>query len=228
MNNNNRYVRHFAVDGFDEKAQQRLSAAKVLVIGCGALGSMAAMYLAGAGVGHLTIADFDFVDISNLHRQLFYKTNEIGTEKCLLLSKLITDLNPEVSVTAINRRITESDAASFASDADIILDCTDNAESKYLMEQAAIVAGTPIIIAGVSDFHGQVTAVRPGSVRFSEIFPPSDNNTDHKGIIGPTAGTAASLMTVEAIKIITRLGKPLFDRLLTFDLLTQTFRTIDL
>lgn len=268
MENNNRYLRQLAIPGFDETAQQRLAESHILIVGCGALGSIAAMYLAGAGIGHLTIADFDTVDITNLHRQLFYQTSDIGANKSDLLRQRIIALNPDVTVTALNQKITETEALRLAADSDLILDCTDNAETKYILERIAIAAERPITIAGISNFHGQIMSVRPGSTKFSAIFPethpstptdptsqppltseisefsdssesptsdttlssgsPAPENSRLKGVFGPAAGTAACLQAAEAVKILTGLGQPLYDRLLTFDLLTSTLRTLTL
>lgn len=227
-----RYARQTAVPEIGVKGQKRLRDSSVCVIGCGALGSMVAMQLAGAGVGRLTIADFDTVDISNLQRQFFFRTADAGKSKAALLRDAIAALNPEVEIKCHEELVTKETAASMFSDCDFIVDATDNPCSKSMVENECSRIGKPCCIAGVSGFHGQVMTVEPGGVRFADVFPDSGDSgvmpCSIGGVMGPAAALCASVQASETIKYLTGAGTTLKGRLLTFDLLDDSFGTYGL
>lgn len=227
-----RYRRQLMVRDFGDEQQQKLLVSRVGIVGCGALGSLTAMYLAGAGVGTLYIYDGDTVDISNLHRQIFYTNADIGKPKAMLLAARIDALNPDVHVEAHVCRLDEDSARKMVETCDLVIDATDNSETKYMLERVCESTDKPFIVAGVNTLRGQVMTCLPGGVKFSDVFPPSDELVSSKlgptPIFGPTAGVAASLMVSEAIKLLTGIGETLSDRLLTFDLTTDSFRTLSI
>lgn len=224
-----RYSRQIAVEEIGEDGQRALRDARVFIVGCGALGSMVAMQLAGAGIGHMTIADFDTVDISNLQRQFFFKTADAGKSKARMLFEAIAGLNPDVDVRVEESLITVESAPGLFSDYDFIVDATDNVCSKSMVEDVCQKISLPCCIAGVSGFRGQVMTVTPGDGKFAEIFPDAPDNgiapCSIGGVMGPAAALCASIQASEVIKYLTGAGRTLSGRLLTFDLLTDTFQT---
>lgn len=232
MNEYRRYARQMAVAGIGEKGQRRLSAAKVAVIGCGALGSLVSMYLAGAGVGEIVIADFDTVDISNLQRQVFFSEAEAGCKKVVSLARRIRDLNSTVEVTALDVMITLKNGAELLGDADFIIDATDNPASKYMTDRLCRELDKACCIGGVEGMRGQLITILPGDERYADIFPdlPEDPGLTPctvAGVLGPAAGTVASLQAAEAIKFITG-GRLCRHSLLDFDLSEMRFSQFDL
>lgn len=222
-----RYARQIAIEGFGREAQEKLLNAKVGIIGCGALGSMVAMQLAGAGVGHLVIADFDTVDISNLQRQYFFETSQAGGSKAAILGERIHALNPEVRVTVHNLLVTERNAATLLEGCGFLVDATDNPASKTAVEAIALKCGTGCCIAGISEFHGQVMTVLPGSPRFADLFGEGADAgftpCSTGGVAGPAAAFCASVQACETIKHLTGLGDTLAGQVLVFDLLANRF-----
>lgn len=225
-----RYSRQIAVDGFGQESQEKLKVGSVAIIGCGALGSLAGMYLAGAGIGRIVIADFDTIDISNLHRQLFFATSQNGESKALTLRKRMKELNPLIDVTVIEQFITERNAADICSEVDIVIDGSDNPDTKYMLEKVCARLEKPLILAGVNGMKGQIMTILPGSTRFSDIFPPVSSEgvtpCSISGVVGPAAGVASSIMSAECIKLLSGCGTPLTDRIITFDLKSGDFRSL--
>lgn len=227
-----RYSRQISVEQIGETGQNFLLSSKVAIVGCGALGSMAAMQLAAAGVGNIVIADFDTIDISNLQRQFFFMTEEAGKPKADILSARINSINPDCKVEIVKKMIDKDLANDVFQDCDFIIDATDNPASKIMIETVCDNLGKHCCVAGVSGFHGQVMTIRPGGLKFGELFV---QNADSEfmpcsigGVIGPAAALCASIQASEAIKFITNSGETLENRLLTFDLLADTFHTLNL
>lgn len=228
-----RYSRQTAIGEIGEAGQRRLLNAAVMVVGCGALGSMAAMQLAGAGVGRIGIADFDTIDISNLQRQFFFTASEAGKSKSAVLSERIQELNADVTVERHELLVTRKNAAELFGNYDFIIDATDNPASKKLVEAASLECGKSCCIGGVAGFRGQVMTVGPGSSGcFSEVFNPGDDQSMMpcaiEGVAGPAAALCASLQASEAVKHITGAGDTLAGKLLVFDLLTDRFELLHL
>lgn len=213
------------------EGQLRIARARVFIVGCGALGSMVAMQLAGAGVGEIEIADFDTVDVSNLQRQFFFTTAGCGSSKAEMLAEAMRALNPDVRVTVHNQMVTPRNAPSLFAAADFILDGSDNPDTKYMTERVCTALGKPCCLAGVSGFSGQVMTVVPGSTLFSEVVPQGASGgftpCSIGGVAGPAAAVAASMQAAEAIKWITGAGEGqkelLTDALLTFNLSSGNF-----
>lgn len=227
-----RYSRQIAIEEIGVAGQQRLGESKVFIVGCGALGSMVAMQLAGAGVGSIGISDFDTIDVSNLQRQFFFKTDEAGMKKCLVLQQRIEALNPSCQVLRCDALINKERAVELFSDYDFIVDATDNPSSKFIIESVCQQLDKPCSIAGVSEFHGQVMTVFPGSTKFGEVFPDSENEgflpCSISGVVGPAAAICASLQSAEVIKYLTGAGECLKSKLMVFDLLNNSYNVISI
>lgn len=227
-----RYARQIAVEEIGREGQEKLLRAKVLVIGCGALGSMVAMQLAGAGIGKIGIADFDSVDISNLQRQFFFTTEEAGMKKAELLARNIGRLNPEVEVELFPLMITKRNAEKIFENFDFIVDATDNPESKKMTGEISHLKNKACTIAGVNGFSGQVMTFLPEDPRFEEFFGTASGESflpcSLGGVMGPVAAVAASLQAIETIKYITEAGELLSGNILVFNLLDNTFAKISL
>ncbi len=215
-----------------DEGQQRLLESRVLIIGCGALGSPAAMYLAGAGVGTIGLVDFDTIDPTNLQRQLFYREDEAGKSKAHTLASRIAALNSEIEVKVHECLLTEKNGRDIISDYDFVIEATDNPASKYLIDRLCFEVGRPVVIGGVSGMQGQVTTFAPGHMRFSDFFPvpPEEQGVlpcAVNGVLGPAAGVISSIQASEAIKYLSGFGTPLIDRLLTVDLGSDRFLLIE-
>lgn len=226
-----RYHRLTALPEIGIEGVEELAKAKVLVIGCGALGSLCSMYLAASGVGSITIADFDTIDLSNLQRQLFFTEDTLGQSKARILEHRMRAINSTVDVIVVEKLLRYDDALGIASGCDVIIDGSDNPETKIMTDRIGVATGKPCIIAGVREFVCQIMTIAPDSVRYSQIFgssPESNGFTPCSvaGVLGPTAGVAASLQAAEAIKLITHAGEPLYNRLLNFNLLDMTVNVI--
>ena len=217
-----RYSRQIAIEEIGVAGQRRLGESKVFIVGCGALGSMVAMQLAGAGVGTIGISDFDTIDVSNLQRQFFFKTDEAGMKKCLVLQQRMEELNPSCQVLRCDALINKEKAVELFSDYDFIVDATDNSSSKFIIESVCQQLDKPCSIAGVSEFHGQVMTVFPGSTKFGEVFLPCSIG----GVVGPAAAICASLQSAEVIKYLTGAGECLKSKLMVFDLLNNSYNVI--
>lgn len=215
------------------EGQKKLASSKVLIVGCGALGSVIAMYLAGAGVGNLILADFDTVDISNLQRQVFYKEKETGLSKAELIARNVRELNSEVSVEILNFAVTARKLESLELVPDVVVDAADNPATTYMLEGFCAERGVAFSTAGVSGWRGQILSYVPGKTKFSDIFPPVAESEgllpcSIAGVFGPLTGLMATLQASETIKMILNIGEMLTDCLLTVDLLTNTFSKIKL
>ncbi len=224
-----RYSRQTQLPEIGVRGQLALGAARVAVIGCGALGSLVAMYLAGAGIGKIIIADFDTVDISNLHRQLFFTENECGKPKVSLLRKRMEALNRQIKVTELQELVRPELLHTIAPLCEVVIDATDNPESKRMVSEVCREIGKPCIIGGVDGWRGQVMTCVPGGTYYNDVFPAeeSDGFTPCRlgGVVGPVAGMVASLQATEAIKLITGCSSE-GGELFLLDTLTMQSQTI--
>jgi sulfur-carrier protein adenylyltransferase/sulfurtransferase len=227
-----RYARHFRLPGFGVAAQLRLRAGKVLVVGAGGLGCPALQYLAAAGVGCIGIADGDTVDLSNLQRQVLYGVDDIGKSKADCARERLLQLNPNVRVEVHNKNITRENAAEIIEQYDVILDCTDNFPSRYLLNDTAVAFGKPNIFASVSRFEGQVTVFnllnKDGSrgPQYRDIFPepPAAGTVPdcaEGGVLGVLPGILGAIQALEAIKILGGVGESLSGKMLILDALSM-------
>ena len=226
-----RYSRQIAIEEIGVEGQLKLRDAKIGIIGCGALGSMVSMQLAGAGVGKIKIADYDTVDITNLQRQFFFSTDEAGKSKAEIMARQMKQLNPEITVEVTKSMIHNTNGEDFIADCDFIIDATDNPSSKILIDNLCSKNGIPCCIGGVAGFHGQVTTLISPGERFSILFPESEEGgfmpCSLGGVIGPAAALCASIQSSETIKYIVEIGELLKNRLFTFDLLNNNFRVFE-
>ena len=230
-----RYSRLISIEEIGKEGVERLNRARVLVVGCGALGSMAAMQLAASGVGNLRIVDFDTIDLSNLQRQFFFATSEAGASKAVVLGRRIADLNPGVKVEVIDSMLNRSNAHTLVEGCDFVVEATDNPSSMVVIDRACEEAGVSCVLAGVTGFSGQVLTCQPGGRRYTDVFPLPASNPDSAallpcsvvGVAGPAAAVAASIEAAEALKALTGAGALLTDKLLIFDLLNLRFDIFD-
>ncbi len=218
-----RYSRLEALDGVGEKGIEKLKNGRVFVIGCGALGSMAAMYLAASGVGKIGIADFDTVDLSNLQRQLFFDESNLGQSKSSVLKHRMRDINSEIEINEYGTLVNEKLAMEIFPDYDFIIDGSDNPSTKHMTSCLCEKLGKPYCIGGVRQFGGQVMSWARGHAGYKDLFGDIPECTgllpcSVGGVLGPAAGVVASVQAGEAIKHLTGAGKMLYDKLFTFDL----------
>lgn len=230
-----RYSRHLLLENVGLAGQQKLAAARVLVIGAGGLGSPAALYLAAAGVGTIGIADFDNVEAHNLQRQLLHDTVAVGTAKVASAAARLAAINPFINVVSHGEGITPANALEIFSGYDVIVDGTDNFSARYLNNDAAFLARRPLVYGSVFKFEGQVAVFDPhrGGPCYRCLFsaPPAAGTVPscgEAGVIGALCGVIGSLQALEALKLILGLGEPLRGRLLTYDALQQHFATLSL
>ena len=222
-----RYSRNIMVDDVGAEGQKRLLASSVFVLGCGALGSIAAAYLAGAGVGRITVADFDTVDISNLQRQLTFSECDAGTDKAGALAQRLREINSGIEVTAVSGLVNADKARELFSGNDFIIDASDNPDTKYMIDTVCGELSLPYTIAGVLAMRGQVMTHVPGTAAYSDFFPESAGSAytpcSIGGVLGPLPGIVGSIQALEAIKYLTGAGRLLTDRLLMLDGATMKF-----
>ncbi|MEL7092843.1 MAG: molybdopterin-synthase adenylyltransferase MoeB [Pseudomonadota bacterium] len=231
----NRYARHIVLREVGGPGQVALKKAKVLVIGAGGLGAPALQYLAAAGVGTIGVIDDDTVDGSNLQRQVIHRDSDIGMPKVFSAQAAMEALNPFVTVRPYHRRLTEEIAADLVADYDIILDGTDNFDTRYLANAAATRAGKPLISGALSQWEGQLSVFDPanGTPCYQCIFPQAPApglapSCAEAGVIGPLPGVVGSMMALEAVKLITGAGTPLRGQMAIYDGLYGENRTMRL
>jgi adenylyltransferase/sulfurtransferase len=218
-----RYSRHLMLPELDVAGQERLLAARVLVIGVGGLGSPAAMYLAAAGVGTLVLVDDDDVEISNLQRQIIHDTGTIGMTKVASARATIERLNPDVKVIALATRLEGEELAREVAAADLILDATDNFRTRYALNDACWKAGKPLVSGAAIRWEGQVTAFdprQPDSPCYRCLYAEGDDaalNCSENGVVAPLVGIIGASQALEAIKLICGVGEPLAGHVLYFD-----------
>lgn len=228
-----RYARQITLPEIGEKGQTRLRGARVLVVGVGGLGSPVAMYLAAAGVGTLGLIDFDAVDITNLHRQLVHGTRDVGRAKVESARDRLKDVNPHVSIEAHQTSLTSANALSLIAGYDLVVDASDNFPTRYLVNDACVLAGIPVVYGSVERFEGQASVFGTDEgpcyrCLFREPPPPNLVPTcAEAGVFGVLPGLVGMIQATEAIKLITRTGEPLVGRLLIVDAKRMRFRTIE-
>jgi sulfur-carrier protein adenylyltransferase/sulfurtransferase len=230
-----RYARHVILPGIGGDGQEKLMAAKVLVIGAGGLGSPAAMYLAAAGVGTLGLVDFDRVELSNLQRQLLHDTDDVGRPKVESARERLTDLNPNVEVVAHETLLTSENAFDVLGPYDVVVDGTDNFPVRYLVNDATQMLGKPLVYGSIYQWEGQASVFLPGRdapcyrCLFPEPPPPGTvPSCAEGGVFGVLPGIIGSVQAVEAIKLVLGVGEPLVGKLLIYDALSNEFTTVKL
>ena len=231
MNIENRYQRQLQLTGFGKEAQEKLSVAKILMIGAGGLGCPALQYLVGAGVGTLGIVDFDTVSITNLHRQTLYTTDDLGKFKVEVAAKKLNALNPEIKIVNYPTQLTNQNALDIFKDYDIIIDGTDNFSTRYLVNDACVLLDKPLIYGAVMRFEGQVGVFNLENkgikTNYRDLFPtPPDAasapSCNEVGVLGVLPGIIGTWQASEAIKIVAGIGSSLANKILTINLLHNT------
>src|SRR5436309_5786988 len=229
-----RYSRHFLLPQVGEKGQRKLLRSKVLLIGAGGLGSPTALYLAAAGVGTLGLMDGDVVDITNLQRQILHTTADIGKPKLESGTRALKALNPDVNVMALPTRITVDNVMDIIKDYDLIIDGSDNFETRYLVNDACYLAGKTNVHGSIFQFEGMATVFAPNEgpcYRCLYPTPPPAGlvpSCAEAGVLGVLPGIVGVIQATEAVKLLLSLGEPLIGRLLTYDALGMRFREVRL
>lgn len=226
-----RYARHLVLKDIGGSGQNALLAAKVAIVGAGGLGGPAALYLAAAGVGRISLFDDDTISLSNLQRQIQFGTDEIGHSKVKTLGKRLHAINPEIKCGQWPTRLTSENAETLLGDHDLILDGTDSFATRFAINDAALALDTPLISGAVGRFEAQVGVfARPGPCYrcFVPELPPQEKTCAEVGVVGALTGIAGSVMSMEAIKWITGAGTPLMGRLWMYDGLSAESRTVNL
>lgn len=234
-----RYARHIVLPEIGGAGQQRLKRARVLVIGAGGLGAPVLEYLAAAGVGTLGIVDDDIVSLSNLQRQVIHATHTVGTAKTESAKAAIARINPHVAVELHDFRLTADNAAVLVARYDVVVDGSDNFETRYVVADACAAEKRPLVHAAVGRFDGSVTVLMPFGTGadgrpnpgYRDLFPeaPPEGLVPScavAGVVGALTGVIGTLQAMEAIKLITGIGEPLVGRLLLYDALSAHFDTI--
>ena len=227
-----RYSRHIILQGVGGEGQEKLLNGKVLIIGAGGLGAPVALYLAAAGVGHIGIIDADIVDISNLQRQVIHFTPDIGRPKVESAKEKMNQINPDVQVTTYYDLFTKDNALEILKDYDFVIDGTDSFPSKFLINDACVIAKKPFSHGGILRFDGQTMTHIPGTASYRCVFkspPPAGAvpTCSQAGVFGAVAGMLGTIQAAEAIRYLTGVGDLLTNRLLIFDALNMKFRTVD-
>lgn len=226
-----RYHRHLLLPEVGDAGQLKLLNSKVLLLGAGGLGSPAALYLAAAGVGTIGIIDMDVVDSSNLQRQILHNLDRVGDRKVDSAKKTLTAMNPDINVVTYDVRLGADNVLDIISGYDVIVDGTDNFPTRYLVNDASLIARVPVVHGSIFRFEGQVTVFDPYNGPCYRCLipepPPAElaPSCAEAGVLGVLPGIIGSIQALEAIKIILGLGDPLVGRLLSFDALEETFRT---
>ena len=228
-----RYSRHILLDEIGIEGQQKLLAAHALVIGAGGLGSPAAMYLASAGVGHITLVDNDTVDLTNLQRQIAHTTERVGQSKAASARITLQQINPDITVAALNERVDDARLAELVAQADVVLDCTDNFATRHAVNRACVALGKPLVSGAVIRFDGQISVFDPrgGALPcYSCLFPQDQQFEDvacsTMGVFAPLVGVVGAMQAAEALKLLMGVGASLAGRLLMLDGLHMEWTSI--
>ncbi|WP_281633282.1 HesA/MoeB/ThiF family protein [Flavobacterium luteolum] len=231
MKESTRYNRQTILPEIGVEGQYKLSKAKVLVIGAGGLGAAVLPYLAGAGIGEIGIVDDDVIDVSNLHRQVIYKTSAVGKSKAEEAKTMISELNPEIKVNAFSEKLSGRNAISLFEKYDIIVDATDNISIKYLINDACVVTNKPMVYGSIFRFQGQVSVFNYQNGPTYRCLYPDENsnaaNCEDAGVIGVSVGIIGMFQANEVIKIILGVGEVLSGKILVYTILNNEQQKYD-
>lgn len=228
-----RYNRQIMMKSIDFDGQERLKGSKVLIIGLGGLGCAAAQYLAAAGVGELMLVDFDTVALSNLQRQVLHNDSRIGMPKVDSAKKSLAELNPLVKINTLNAQLTDEQLTALIADYDLVLDCTDNVETRNQLDRLCQQQQTPLVSGAAIRMEGQVSVFtyQPNTPTYrdlSQLFGENVLSCVEAGVLSPIVGVVGSIQALEAIKVLLNIGTSLCGRLLMIDGLNMQVRTINL
>jgi len=226
-----RYSRHLILPEVGGAGQRKLLNSRVLLIGAGGLGSPVALYLAAAGVGTLGIVDFDAVDLSNLQRQILHHGHDVGRPKVQSAVDTIADLNPDVKVIPYLEALSSENVRRIFADFDVVVNGCDNFPTRYLVNDACVFLGKPMVDGSIFKFEGQATVFLPGHGCYRCLYPAPPPpgvvpSCAEAGVLGVVCGVIASIQGVETIKLLLGLGEPLVGRLVFFDALAMVFRQV--
>ena len=227
-----RYSRHVIMDEIGPEGQAALLDARVLVVGCGGLGSPAVQYLAAAGVGRLTLADDDAVERSNLQRQVVHADADVGRPKVESAREYVEALNPDVDVDAREIRVGPENVTELVTGHDVVVDTSDNFPTRYLLNDACRLAGVPLVHGAIYKFEGQATTLVPDGPCYRCLFPEAPEpgsipDCATTGVLGVLPGTVGAIQATEAVKLVVGVGDPLVGRLLFYDAADTTFETAE-
>ena len=229
-----RYSRHILLDEIGIEGQEKLLASRALIIGAGGLGSAAAYYLAGAGVGHLIIADHDTVDLTNLQRQILHTEQRVGLAKVDSAKQTLHQLNPSIRIDTIQERLAGNALAALVASVDVVLDCTDNFATRHAINAACVAARRPLVSGAGVRFDGQCSVFdprRPDSPCYACLFPPDlqyeEIACSTMGVFAPLVGIVGTMQAAEALKLLMGAGTPLTGRLLMLDARTMQVQQIN-
>ncbi len=229
-----RYSRQIMLPQIDIEGQQKLLDAKILIIGAGGLGSPAAMYLAAAGIGQITVFDDDDVDLSNLQRQISHRTQDIGTAKVISTQRTLISLNPDIEVNPVKQRLAGERLMQEVSDTDVVLDCCDNFDTRFAVNRACVAQSTPLVSGAAIRFEGQIAVFTPGandSPCYNCLYTEQGEemqNCATNGVIAPITGIIGCIQALEAIKLLIGIGENLSGRLLLLDGLSMEWNSMKL
>ncbi|EEQ09330.1 Adenylyltransferase thiF [Yersinia mollaretii ATCC 43969] len=228
-----RYSRQLLLEDLGPEGQQKLKQASVLIVGLGGLGSPAALYLAAAGVGKLWLADDDALEISNLQRQVLYRTADMGQNKAKLAQRHLQSLNPQIEAITLDQRLAGSPLTEAVAAVDLVLDCCDNMETRHQVNAACVHAGKPLISGSAVGFSGQLLIIDPPYAHgcYACLYPSKETqqrNCRTAGVLGPVVGVIGTLQALEAIKMLAGLPSALSGKLRLFDGKQQSWSTLQL
>ena len=228
---NERYKRHLMLENFGEIGQQKLLNAHVVIVGAGGLGSPAALYLASAGIGKLTLVDHDCIDLSNLQRQILHSSETIGKLKVASAKMALSRVNTEVLVVPIPEKATDANLPEIINNADVVLDCTDNFAARHVINRACLQAKKTFVSGAIRQFSGQMSVFGLNEDKnpcYHCLFPEEKNPqpTPVLGVFAPVVGIIGALLAAEAIKIITGIGEPAIGKLLMYDAKNAAWQTM--
>lgn len=226
-----RYARHHILPEIGLEGQERLGQARVLVVGAGGLGAPVLLYLAAAGIGHIGIADDDVVSLSNLQRQVLHSTSWLDRPKTQSALARLRDLNPDIMVETYPVRIGQAEAKPLVAQYDLVIDCTDNLDARYILNKACVDARVPLLSGAIAGWEGQVGLFDParGGPCFACAFPEgaTERPVQNKGVVGALPGVVGATMALNAIKHITKSGASLRGKLLLVDTLWNEQRLLN-
>ena len=229
-----RYSRQILLPRFDIEGQAHLKSARVLVVGAGGLGCPVALYLGAAGAGHLTLADDDSVELANLQRQVAFEQDQLGQPKAASLAERVRRINPLVSVEALDERLTSETLPHQVEAASVVVDCTDNFQTRFAPNRACVRAGVPLVSGAAIRGEGQVSVYdsrNPQSPCYHCLYEEQGNEDltcSEAGVVGPLVGMIGATQAMEALKVITGIGTPLVGRLLVLDAWEMQWREMKL
>lgn len=228
-----RYSRHILLNEFGLEAQQRLCESQALVIGAGGLGSAALMYLASAGVGHISIADGDKVDLTNLQRQIVHREDTLGMNKALSAQRQLRTINSTIRIDAIQERLHGRTLADAVRSTDVVMDCSDNFTTRHAINRACVHYKKPLVSGAGVRFDGQITSFdlrRADSPCYHCLFPETADAEEERcavmGVFAPLVGVIGTMQAAEAIRLLAGIGEPLTGRLLMLDAQSLSWQTV--